>query len=189
MTAESAVEADRGGGPDRLRIEPVRAECIRTLFRQIPNSFAAAGVVTVYMVATAAPFHEWPTICGWLAVQLSTQAFRLWLVARYRKIPAEDDGTRLEGAARLNTLYMLIAGLVWGSTSFLFMQVSQPVTVALTLCGLYGISGGSVPGNAYNPVGLYAFVGAIFGLFMIRMLSIGQYGYDILGLASVGYSL
>ena len=183
MTAEAV--ADAGG----LRIDPVRAECIRTLFRQIPNSFAAAGVVTIYMVATAAPFHEWPKIWGWLAVQLSTQAFRLWLVARYRRIPAHDDGVRLEGAARLNTLYMLIAGVVWGSTAFLFMDIHQPVTVALTLCGLYGISGGSVPGNAYNPQGLYAFVGAIFGLFMIRMLSIGQYGYDILGLASIGYSL
>jgi signal transduction histidine kinase/ActR/RegA family two-component response regulator len=186
-TLQGAV-ADQGAAR-AWPIDPVRAECIRTLFRQIPNSFAAAGVVTIYMVATAAPFHEWPKIWGWLAVQLSTQAFRLWLVARYRRIPADDDGARLEGAARLNTLYMLIAGVVWGSTAFLFMDIHQPVTVALTLCGLYGISGGSVPGNAYNPPGLYAFIGAIFGLVMIRMLSIGEYGYDVLGLASIGYSL
>jgi signal transduction histidine kinase len=184
VTAEPAT-ADRGGG---LRIDPVRAECIRTLFQQIRNSFAAAGVVTIYMCATQAPFQPWRKIAGWLVVQLATQVLRLWLVNRYRKIPADDDGTRLERAARLNTLYMLIAGLAWGSTAFLFMQTSQPITVALTLCGLYGISGGSVPGNAYNPAGLYAFVGAIFGLVMLRFLLIGQYAYDVLGLASIGYS-
>ena len=134
----------------------MRAECIRTLFQQIRNSFAAAGVVTIYMCATQAPFHPWTEIGAWLAVQLATQVFRLYLVSRYRRIPPDDaDGVRLERAARLNTLYMLIAGLVWGSTAFLFMDTAQPITVALTLCGLYGISGGAAPGNAYNPAGLW----------------------------------
>ena len=184
------AEAVSGAAPAAVAsgMDPVRRECIRTLFQQIRNSFAAAGVVTVYMCATQAPFQPWREIAGWLAVQLATQVFRLWLVGRYRRIPADDDGTRLERAARLNTLYMLVAGLVWGSTAFLFMETSQPITVALTLCGLYGISGGSVPGNAYNPAGLYAFVGAIFGLVMLRFLLIGQYAYDVLGLASIGYS-
>ena len=186
MTAAAGAETGVPGGG--LRIDPVRAECIRTLFQQIRNSFAAAGVVTIYMCATQAPFHPWTEIVGWLAVQLATQVLRLWLVARYRRIPADDDGTRLERAARLNTLYMLIAGGVWGSTAFLFMDTGQPITVALTLCGLYGISGGSVPGNAYNPSGLYAFVGAIFGLVMVRFLLIGEYAYNVLGLASIGYS-
>jgi signal transduction histidine kinase len=182
--AVDAAPASAGG----LRIDPVRAECLRTLFQQIRNSFAAAGVVTVYMCATQAPFQPWLEIGGWLVAQLATQGFRLWLVARYRAIPTDDDGARLERAASLNTLYMLIAGGVWGSTAFLFMNPAQPITVALTLCGLYGISGGSVPGNAYNPSGLYAFVGAIFGLVMLRFLLIGQYVYDVLGLASIGYA-
>lgn len=170
------------------RLDPVRAECLRTLFQQIPNSFAAAAVVTVYMVAVATPFHPWRSIVVWLGLQISTQLFRLWLMARYRRMAPGDDGTALEAAARLNSLYMLIAGLVWGSTAFFFMDVAQPTTVALTLCGLYGISGGSVPGNAYNPTGLFAFIGGIFGLVMIRMLLIGQYDYNVLGLASIGYS-
>ncbi|MBS0362760.1 MAG: hybrid sensor histidine kinase/response regulator [Proteobacteria bacterium] len=188
MSAVDAVGLEPLAANSHLKIDPVRAECIRTLFQQIRNSFAAAGVVTVYMCATQAPFHPWTEIAAWLAVQLATQVFRLWLVARYRRIPADDDGTRLERAAALNTVYMGLAGLVWGSTAFLFMDVAQPITVALTLCGLYGISGGSVPGNAYNPSGLYAFVAAIFGLVMIRFLLIGQYAYDVLGVASIGYS-
>jgi signal transduction histidine kinase/ActR/RegA family two-component response regulator len=188
VTAAAGAVDDAPAPAGGLRIDPVRAECLRTLFQQIRNSFAAAGVVTVYMCATQAPFNPWLEIGGWLVAQLATQGFRLWLVARYRRIPADDDGSRLERAASLNTLYMLIAGGVWGSTAFLFMNPAQPITVALTLCGLYGISGGSVPGNAYNPSGLYAFVGAIFGLVMLRFLLIGQYVYDVLGLASIGYA-
>ena len=187
MTAEATP--DTGAGADGgLRIDPVRAECIRTLYQQIPASIAAAAVVMVYMCATAAPFHSWRRIALWLTLQLSTLVFRLWVMARYRRISASDDGTRLETAARLNSLYMLSAGLAWGSTAFFFMDVSQPITVALTLCGLYGVSGGSVPGNAYNPQGLYAFIGAIFGLVMVRFLLIGQYAYDVLGVASIGYT-
>ena len=179
------VGAATASGP---RIDPIRAECIRTLYQQIPASIAAAGVVMLYMCATAAPFHSWRRIALWLALHLSTQLFRMWLVVRSRRMSAGDDGPRLEAAARLNSLYMLITGLTWGSTAFFFMDVRQPITVALTLCGLYGVSGGSVPGNAYNPQGLYAFIGAIFGLVMIRFLLIGQYAYDVLGLASIGYS-
>ena len=195
MTAEAAADqgpATATGGPridPAPGMDPVRRECVRTLFQQIRNSFAAAGVVTVYTCATQAPFNPWPAIGGWLAAQLATQGLRLWLVAHYRRIPVDDAGARLERAASLNTLYMLVAGAVWGSTAFLFMRPDQPTAVALTLCGLYGIAGGSVPGNAYNPYGLYAFVGAIFGLVMLRFLLIGQYVYDVLGLASVGYAL
>ena len=39
MTESAAFPASAGG----LRIDPVRAECIRTLFQQIRNSFAAAS--------------------------------------------------------------------------------------------------------------------------------------------------
>ena len=178
----------QAGVTRNLAIEPVRAECIRTLFQQIPNSFAAAAVVTIYMVATAAPFAPKPVIAAWLVLQLATQAFRAWLLALYRRIPADDDGWRLEIAARRNNLYMLIAGLVWGSAAFFFANPAQPVTVALTMCGLYGISGGSVPGNAYNPTGLFLFIWAIFGLVMVRMLLIGDYGHVVLGIASLCYA-
>lgn len=70
------------------------------------------------------------------------------MIREQRRIPADDDGTALEREAKNYTIYMLIAGLIWGSAAFFCMDVSQPVTVALTLCNLYRISGGSVPGNA-----------------------------------------
>ncbi len=169
------------------RLDPVRAACIRTLYAQIPNSFAAAGVVTVYIVATAAPFFPAVRVLTWLGLQLVTQAYRVWLLRRYRRLAADDDAG-LEAAAARNSGYMLLAGLTWGSTAFFFMDVRAPLTVALTMCGLYGIAGGSVPGNAYNPGGLYRFIGAIFVLVMARMLLFGDYGHVMLGIASLGFA-
>ncbi len=175
-------------GFERLRIDPVRAENLRTLFQQVPTSLAGATIATLYRVAIAWPFHDWRKVGLWLALQLASQVYRLWLIHEQQRIPADDDGSSLEREARNYTIYMMISGLIWGSAAFFFMDASQPVTVALTLCGLYGISGGSVPGNAYNPVGLWVFIGSIFGLVMLRMLTLGHYGYIILGLASLGFA-
>ena len=66
--------------------EQITLECVRTLFRQIPNSFAAAIVVTVYMVATAAPFIPRTTIAAWLALQIATQGGRVWIMTAYRRL-------------------------------------------------------------------------------------------------------
>jgi len=164
--------------------EPVRTEAIRTLYLQLRNSAAAAGIVTLYMVVTAWPHSPHRTILIWLAVQLATQVLREALLQAYRRRapgPAE-----LPRWALFYTGYMALAGVVWGSTIFLFARPETPVTVALTLCGLFGIAGGSVPANAYNPPGLYAFVGLIFAFVLVRMLTVGTVGYPALGVAAVG---
>lgn len=164
----------------------IREACQRTLLRQTPNSFAAAFVVTVYMVATALPYTAWPVVAGWATVQVLSQVLRTILYRHH--LAHEDDPATLARYARRYTAYMLLAGAIWASTIFLFVRLDAPITLALTLCGLYGISGGSVPGNAYNPPGLYAFVGAIFGGVMIRMLVIGDFDHISLGVASVCYA-
>lgn len=164
----------------------VDAECIRTLFRQMRTSFAAAGVVTCYMIATAFPYSATRSILIWAALQLLSQLARLAMFRAYVK--AAPDAAALGTWGRRNTFYMLMAGLIWGSTPWLFVHLDQPITVALTLCGLYGIAGGSVPVNAYNPPGLYAFVGGIFGLTLIRLLSFGDLGHIVLGVASLAFA-
>jgi two-component system, sensor histidine kinase len=165
----------------------VRAESIRTLYLQMRNATAAAMIVTVYMAATAWAFSPHDAVLGWLAVQLLSQVGRETLRRRFfARAPADDE---LEPWARRSALYMGVAGAIWGSTMLLFAHPGQPITVALTLCGLYGISGGSVPGNAYNPAGLYAFVGTIFAFVLARLLAIGDFDYAVLGFASVGFAL
>lgn len=168
-------------------MDPIRAEAIRTLYIQLRTSAAAAMIVTSYMIGTAAPYTRATTIMAWAGAQAVTQAVRLLLFQRYRE--ERPDGPALERWAHAYTAYMATAGLVWGSTIFLFAHLSAPITVALTLCGLYGISAGSVPGNAYNPPGLYAFVGLIFGAVLVRLCATSAFAYVILGLASAGFAL
>ncbi len=164
----------------------VAAENIRTLYAQVGNSFAAAAVVTLYMAVTAWPYNLPTVILGWAAIQLASQFGRIGLVRAYNRAAPDDEA--LPAWGRRYTFYMVIAGLIWGSTAWLFLHADQPITVALTLCGLYGIAGGSVPVNAYNPPGLYAFVGGIFGLMLIRLLSFGDLGHLALGVASLAFA-
>ena len=178
MSVAAAAAGDRD--------QQLRAEAIRTLYAQIGNAFAAAMVVTVYMAVTAWPFQAPALVIGWLAVQISTQLLRLALVATYRRArPADADLPRW---ANLVTAYMALAGAVWGSTAFLFINLDDPITLALTLCGLYGISAGSVPGNAYNPPGLYAFVGVIYVSVFAKLASEPTAGHLALGIASLGFA-
>jgi signal transduction histidine kinase/ActR/RegA family two-component response regulator len=167
--------------------DPVRAAATRTLYVQIRNAFAAAMVVTVYMAVTAWPYNPPALVLAWTGVQLATQVLRLGLVIAYRRADPPDEA--LPGWARLVTGYMALAGAVWGSTAFLFIHTDQPITLALTLCGLYGIAGGSVPGNAYNPAGLYAFVGLIFACVFAKLAMQPTAGHIALGVASLGFAL
>jgi signal transduction histidine kinase/CheY-like chemotaxis protein len=164
----------------------VRAENIRTLYVQVGNSFAAAAVVTIYMAVTAWAFTDATVILAWVGVQLASQLLRILLVRAYRR--AAPDDAALPGWGRAYAAYMLVAGIIWGSTAWLFIHPAEPITVALTLCGLYGIAGGSVPVNAYNPPGLYAFVGAIFLLLLVRLLGFAAFGYTALALASLAFA-
>ncbi|ESQ91942.1 hypothetical protein ABAC460_03325 [Asticcacaulis sp. AC460] len=171
-----------GAGPD-----PISAEAIRTLYRQVPNSFAAALVVTVFMAFTAWPYSQPVAVIGWLVVQGLSQVLRLVLFLAYRRRnPAEGE---LAVWAGLYTAYMALAGIIWGATIFLFVHPAEPITLALTLCGLYGISAGSVPGNAYNLPGCYAFVGTIFAVVLVRMVMLGDFGHVVLGLASALFAV
>ena len=165
----------------------VRAECIATLYKQVPNSFIAAIVVTVFMVFTAWPYSPPAVVLVWLTVQALSQVARFVLLLLYRRV--KPAGAALDRWADYYSLYMLAAGAIWGATIFGFVDPAQPITVALTLCGLYGISAGSVPGNAYNLPGCYAFFGTIFATVLARMVMIGDFGHIVLGLASALFAV
>ncbi len=167
--------------------DPVWAECILTLYKQVPNSFAAAITVTIFMGFTAWPYSSHAAVIVWLVVQALSQVARLVLFLAYRRLRPGPE--HLQPWAHFYSAYMLAAGLIWGATIFLFTHPDQPITLALTLCGLYGISAGSVPGNAYNLPGCYAFVVTIFALVLAKMLMVGDFGHIVLGLASALFAL
>jgi len=166
---------------------PVRAEAIRTLYLQMRNSAGAALVVTVYMVGTAAAYTPWRTIAIWAGIQGATQLWRELLIRAWRR-QTRDDAALGPWADRY-TVYMVVTGCLWGSTIYLFAHPGQPITLALTLCCLYAVSAGSVPGNAYNPHGLYALVGFMFAPIVVRLIALGSLQYTLLGVASGLYAV
>ncbi len=165
----------------------IALECMRTLYRQLPNSFYAAMGATAFLLVGPGPYAPFRPLLLWLVAQAAVQLYRFWIYRHYRV-----EGLTLANApiwARRHREFMLVAGLVWGSSVFLFLRSDMPITVALTMCGLYAIAGGSVPANAYHPPGIYRLVGAIFGAVMLRMIMLGELPYLELGVASVVFAL
>ncbi|HVJ56159.1 MAG TPA: hybrid sensor histidine kinase/response regulator [Aliidongia sp.] len=155
-----------------LRPDPrIELECIRTLYRQLPNSFLAATGLALCMAVTLGPFLSLRTLGLWIGLQVALQLLRFLLYQRYRAAELTIDNAGIW--ARRCSQYMMISGLGWGSSVFLFLRPEQPITEVLTLCGLYGICGGAVPGYSYHPPALYGFVGVIFGAITLRMIEIG----------------
>lgn len=170
--------------PDRER--EIATECVRTLYKQIPNSLAAALGVTLYLAITLWRHAPHRLIGYFLAIQAVSQLHRLWIMFSYRRAALSVDNAELW--ARRYAHYMLGAGLVWGTAAVLFLHTADPLSVVFTLCGLYGITGGAVSGNAYHPPAYSAFVIPIFGAVFVRLASHGTVEHVSLGVASLFYA-
>ncbi len=192
MTAEldlpgALASARPRAGAAALRALEIRTECVRTLYRQIPNSMAAALGVTAYLVITLWRHVPRAWLGYFLLLQLASQIHRLLVLYGYRRSTLSLDNSELW--ARRYTFYMLGAGVVWGVAALLFLRPQNPLALVFTMCGLYGISGGAVSGNAYHPPALRAFVMPIFGAAFAQLLSLGSTEYVALGTASLFYML
>lgn len=185
--AETALRAAGNAAP-RAHVNPaLRAEAIRTLYRQMRNSARSALVVSTYMAGTALPYTRFRIVAAWLAVFAASQLWREVLIRRW-SARARADG-EVEPWARAYTIYMVATGLIWGATIYLFGHYEQPITIALVMCCLYSIAAGSVPANAYNPPGIYALVAGIMGPVVLRLVGTGQLEYVLLGTASGLYGV
>ena len=190
MTADLEVlerppphEGARGAARER----EIRTECVRTLYKQIPNSMAAALGVTAYLVITLWRHAPHALLAEFLLLQGASQVHRLAVLRADRRASLSVQNS--ERWARRYTFYMLGAGLVWGVAGLLFLRPQNPIAQVFTMCGLYGISGGAVSGNAYHPPALRAFVMPMFGIVFVRLLGLGSAEYVALGTASLFYML
>jgi len=115
---------------------------VRTLYKQIPNSMAAALGVTAYLVATLWRHVPHALLGDFLVLQAVSQVHRLAILRAYRHATLTVQNSALW--ARRYTFYMLGAGLVWGVAGVLFLRPENPIALVFTMCGLYGIAGGAV---------------------------------------------
>ncbi len=195
MSGPSTLAAQAATSPHSpladARIEQeIDLACVRTLYQQIPNSFAAAMVVTVYMVLTLWEQVSHAQLMAWLGVQALAQVHRWWVLLGYRRADRAGlvDAAHARLWARRHTIYLGIAGGVWALAAALFLHTEHPLAVAFTLCGLYGITGGAVPGNAYNKPAVMAFIWPVFSAVMLKLAWSGRLDFIALGLASMAYA-
>jgi signal transduction histidine kinase/CheY-like chemotaxis protein len=165
----------------------IRGESIRTLYAQMRNTSLAAMVITAYMVAASWAFTDHRVILVWAVVQIGTIAIREAMVHAFNK--RERAAAELEPWADYYVAHQALVGLTWGATMFLFAHPDQPITVALTLCCLYSIGAGAVPGQSYTPKSLYVLIAVLFSLVAIRLIAVGTFGYVLLGSASALFGL
>ncbi|MBR0869028.1 hybrid sensor histidine kinase/response regulator [Bradyrhizobium tropiciagri] len=163
-------------------MDPIRAASIRMLYQIMRNSGISGLIVTLTIIGTAWEYSGGWIILSWTVVQTVTQLLREVLVHAFRRRQPPD--AELERWARLHVIYMALTGIVWGATIFLFAHPEEPITIALTLCCLYGVSSGSVASQAPNPPSLYAMVIPIFGAVLVRMFMTGVFGNIMVALAS-----
>jgi signal transduction histidine kinase len=167
--------------------DEIRAEAIRTLYAQMRNTSLAAMVITVYMIAASWAFTDHAVILGWAVVQAGTIALREGMIHVFHKRERAD--AELERWATYYIAHQALVGLTWGATMFLFAHPDQPITVALTLCCLYSIGAGAVPGQSYTPASLYTLIAVLFSLVAVRLIATGSFGYILLGSASALFGL
>jgi signal transduction histidine kinase/ActR/RegA family two-component response regulator len=156
-----------GSDESRAAMDPIRAEAIRTMYDQMHNTAFAAVVITLYMIATAAPFTAWLTIAIWVVAQIAVQLLRAVMLRAFRRSAPSDDA--LLRWAHIFLAHQALVGLLWGATIFLFFHPGEPITLALVLCCLYSIAAGGVPAQAYYPPSLYIMVGVASSLFAVTM--------------------
>ena len=184
MPSPSSTQA--AAAPDQALEREIDLACVRTLFRQIPNSFVAAMVVTAYMAATLHGKVATSWLVGWLGLQALAQVHRGWVFFAYRRATVDVDNAGRW--ARRYATYMAFAGGVWAVAAALFLDVQQPLAIAFTLCGLYGITGGSVSGNAYYRPAVLWFIWPVFITVLVRLAAEGRGDFLALGLASAAFA-
>jgi hypothetical protein len=106
---------------------------------------------------------------------------RFAISRRLRRQPPDAEVARWAG---WYTLSMLLAGILWGLSFFLFAHPYEPITVALTLSCLYSVAAGSTPSCAYHAPAILAIVLPLFSAVLGKLLWTGDLEYILLGVAS-----
>ncbi len=165
----------------------VHAELIQTQYLQARNNIFAENTTLLFMAATAAAHSAWRVVAAWVSLEIATQVYRqIRMLNRYaRGVPATNFAAYW---ARHHAIYQTSIGILWGATMFLFAHETDPVSVAMTVCGLVIITSGAVPGLAYNPPALFGFIVTTFALMVVRLATFVGSDYRILAVAAAAYA-
>lgn len=129
----------------------------RQLLRQQPTLAVINASVALVFALVAWHYAPPALVAGWLGYVLAAQGSRLWLAGRYRRrhSPVEADDSGL--AARL-TLTSLAAGIGWGASGWLFIEIDPQVLDLFVVFVIAGMAAGSITALPAHPPAFAAFL-------------------------------
>ncbi len=137
-------------------LQRARADQIATLFSQWPvatgSMVLGAAILTTVMWGTVSP--QW--FAAWMGAIIVNQAWRLWLVRRYRDVAPEPERRARWG--RVWALGSTLAGALWGVAGVVLFVPGDPGHQALLIVCLFGVILGGINLTAVYKASFYGFV-------------------------------
>ena len=137
-------------------VQRARADQIATLFMQWPvatgSMVLGAAILITVMWGTVSPF----LFAAWMAAIVVNQAWRLWLVRRYRA--AAPEAARRARWGRAWAAGSTLAGSLWGIAGVALFVPGDPGHQALLIVCLFGVILGGINLTAVYKASFYGFV-------------------------------
>jgi hypothetical protein len=123
-------------------VQRARADQIATLFTQWPVATASmvlgASILSIVMWGTVAP----QLFAAWMGAIILNQAWRMWLVRRYRV--AAPEPARRARWGRAWAVGSMLAGALWGVAGVALFVPGDPGHQALLIVCLFGVILGGI---------------------------------------------
>jgi signal transduction histidine kinase/ActR/RegA family two-component response regulator len=137
-------------------VQRARADQIATLFTQWPVATASmvlgASILSIVMWGTVAP----QLFAAWMGAIILNQAWRMWLVRRYRV--AAPEPARRARWGRAWAVGSMLAGALWGVAGVALFVPGDPGHQALLIVCLFGVILGGINLVAVYKASFYGFV-------------------------------
>jgi signal transduction histidine kinase len=137
-------------------VQRARADQIATLFTQWPvatgSMILGATILSTVMWGTVAP----RLFAAWMGAIILNQAWRLWLVRRYR-VAAPQPARRAQWG-RVWAVGSTLAGALWGVAGVVLFVPGDPGHQALLIVCLFGVILGGINLIAVYKASFYGFV-------------------------------
>jgi signal transduction histidine kinase len=137
-------------------VQRARADQIATLFTQWPvatgSMVLGATILSTVMWGTVAP----RLFAAWMGAIILNQAWRLWLVRRYR-VAAPEPARRAQWG-RAWAVGSMLAGALWGVAGVVLFVPGDPGHQALLIVCLFGVILGGIKLIAVYKASFYGFV-------------------------------
>ena len=153
-------------------VQRARADQIATLFTQWPvatgSMVLGASILCTVMWGTVAP----QLFAAWMGAIILNQAWRLWLVRRYRA--AAPEPARRARWGRAWAVGSMLAGALWGVAGVVLFVPGDPGHQALLIVCLFGVILGGINLVAVYKASFYGFVLPALVPLIVRVVAEGD---------------